>query len=1532
MEYQIDEATAMTEAPQLSFTLNNPDAPNTIYLGDGSSVNKLTFTIKTNTPATFNAGEPVVPADAGNAKGSLLYLDLSPLGIKSTDFGKIECTVAGWNWAAYDDTTLCFAPIDDVSLGSGSADAIDIAIDNLIVQKASSSSENLNVKYYRVDPISSGSLPGLGAFKIVFQNPAGGHKDLKENIVCALSPTNIVNTSIQSADPVTNAFSLVFSAGSVPLEVDAGPDTKFQISFVYADVTPGYGALCTPQQASKVTVKQGINASAWKITANTSNENPSWTLVPPDGRPIIGTGATSSLQINVDDLVTYFQAGSTIMYVQYENIPGYDDGSYSLLINKVPHVSIENLTVSPNPSVLNDGTVEVEISWSEQSADSLTLMPFYEDVTGKTGVTQTLSGSTEITLVATGSGSPANRVFKTTKANVLPVINSFKGTPTNIYARDFPHDAQFYWDVDTDGQVFLENGSGLKEPVAKSATANKSLYGPNIWSVSPENSQDYYKLKRNLSIRSFQTKSISNPLPFSPSAIAASPSAPLIIAINSADNKVYILNNLTYDNYTGPIATGSKPNDVIFSEDGHFMFVTDETDKNVSVFSVQYDNTKANYQFALEQVIVLPSSPQRIGITNDEAYVFITGIKGDDGDFSVLAQSDPGPYALSKTVDVGKVPQGFAVNPAGAQIYVANSADNSISVIGYSPISDSFENVRTIENVSGSPCDIALGGPDSLTLVVATKTTNQIVIMSPNDNGNSSRQLLDVGISPARLATIPGYAFVANSGSKDVSLLSTYGGIGQSKVLEKSIPVGDTPIGITTGGSDNMLFVANSKSSSIEALNLINYEAKGAAVPVGKAGNNAAVLSDGKNVLAWCNVKSVVPRSGGYDKGIFIYDTNSGTVDRKMDSDEMIDCIYYPDSTEKTAYVSVNSNNFISVLETQHYIESSKIPIPDGEGGVKRNPENLAITPDGKILSVLTSDDTNNYDLLLYQVDISNKTYTKIADLSVFNGNGGSNTVLMSINYDASSIAIVSATNQKVWLVNQSGGAYKVANTELKIKLLAQSMVINPEGNHLYILSSLNTETAIDVVDLQAMTISNYPLPPSYSTLINLQDMVISPDGQSLYITDADIAGIRVVSTKTLRFVQTLEYEEDVRYPTGITITPDGMNLYFTGSNSGNLLWIGQIGYNQSGIEYAKEPTTNFLMSLDAASDPYNGIFIRDYVGETTTDHSGSSWTNSPDIICNGTSPIKDTATLTNQSNYDQGLPAPNTQTPLTPNNVYVRGINEADGPIEATVYFYYVDTTIVLWPQNWKTEGIDAGGTSNSNGLPFNATTKGEIIATNPHFLWTPPRTGVHYCMVGWVANPGDDSPPKLYDIGTVNDMGKFIMDHPNIGWRNLVEVDATVADLQGTAPISGATFGGIINIGVQLQNLPVGGEFEFSCQGDTPENTVIYPRTKISNPNASATVQVNWTPGYDSAIVFKYYKMDTTPPDGANIIPVVGTRTAGSDFMAYAKKVAPQHVGKFECYKSPAHLIDCMEDSATPRPIEELFIVGSVVFNLKS
>ena len=341
----------------------------------------------------------------------------------------------------------------------------------------------------------------------------------------------------------------------------------------------------------------------------------------------------------------------------------------------------------------------------------------------------------------------------------------------------------------------------------------------------------------------------------------------------------------------------------------------------------------------------------------------------------------------------------------------------------------------------------------------------------------------------------------------------------------------------------------------------------------------------------------------------------------------------------------------------------------------------------------------------------------------------------------------------------------------------------------------------------------------------------------------------------------------------------------------------------------------------------YTGIFIRDYVGETP-DSQGTSWTHSPDILCTGTQVLEDPSSLTNRTNYNNGKPDIANQTPLQRNNVYIRGINMTKGPQTSTIYFYYVDTSIVLWPQNWKTAKI-LYNNNEQNWVTVSAEKENDIVGTNPPFIWTPPRDHIHYCLVAWVKDGSDQHiPPALYKIGAVNDMANFIITHKNVGWRNTIEKDAAQPTIQDVSPIKGPSNGGVLNIGVQCQNLPTDGTISFTVPGPDKSNTINFIDKPILSPNYAPTFQVEWPENFESTLTFTYKQGAIKVPDGANIIPIVGTWGTGLDYISMVETIAPNRLADVHHLGHPSTFTGEVNMVVPPT---RMVIVGSVPFKLK-
>jgi len=396
--------------PQLSFEIDNPNAPSTIYISDNFSDNRLTLVVTTNQTAALTPGKGVPISEAPNGVGSLLYLNLTPLGLTDKEFNQLTFTVANWAVTPYPaNHSVCFTPLQNVSLAAGPGNSINIEIGSFAMSSPpSGGSVELSVTYFRVGGITVGNLGVPSTFKEILQNPPGGKSDLHQAVSLTLDRNSIVNNLPNFS--MVNSFTLNFSPGDNPVKVEAGDDTVFILTFVYAADANGYGALTTPNAALGITVERGLNADEWTIIAGTDQLNPSWMLRPKAKTPIVGTGAQAVVAFNIGNIITSFQPGPTMMFVSYKNVQGYQNGSYSILLEKYPHVNLGPLSVSPNPACFENGVAPVTVSWEADYATQLILGPLEINVTDKQSYPTTITQNTIFTLQASGLPSSQDNI------------------------------------------------------------------------------------------------------------------------------------------------------------------------------------------------------------------------------------------------------------------------------------------------------------------------------------------------------------------------------------------------------------------------------------------------------------------------------------------------------------------------------------------------------------------------------------------------------------------------------------------------------------------------------------------------------------------------------------------------------------------------------------------------------------------------------------------------------------------------------------------------------------------------------------------------------------------------------------------------------------------------------------------------------------------------------------------------------------------------------------------------------------------
>ena len=276
-------------------------------------------------------------------------------------------------------------------------------------QAPASQTPQLSVTYFNVPGVTTGKASWVANFSVAVQNPPAGDADLTQVLAVTLESNQVVN-SYDSPTTTANTLTLMFSQTPAGVGVPAGAGTLFTVSFVYGqDGDPfGYGALTTVASARDIKPAKGDNADEWVPTSNTSAESPNWTLKPPTGQPIAGTGVDAVTSFTFAPIVTTYQPGPTVMLVQYQGVPGYRGGVYTLVLDKLPHVVVGPVTVTPPVTYLHEGQADVTVKWDVSYAKQLQLTQNFQpfDVTGTTSKLVTLTTQmTSFRLDATGLGT-----------------------------------------------------------------------------------------------------------------------------------------------------------------------------------------------------------------------------------------------------------------------------------------------------------------------------------------------------------------------------------------------------------------------------------------------------------------------------------------------------------------------------------------------------------------------------------------------------------------------------------------------------------------------------------------------------------------------------------------------------------------------------------------------------------------------------------------------------------------------------------------------------------------------------------------------------------------------------------------------------------------------------------------------------------------------------------------------------------------------------------------------------------------------
>jgi len=366
----------------ISFSLENTNVkgPNkaTVFLTDDPTVNKLTISLSNTGEEDFalKGGAPVQENQRGAESPAGLYVNFgAAIPVESTK--AMVFTAEGWAakyFAAENGETWALSPVADLTIPAG--EKVVFNLDNLMTEKRSNRG-TLSIGYYGFGP----SSPDVFQESYFIQPPpVEGLKELDLKLGFVRGGNVAVTT--KGSDEIQNEISFTLRNPD-PDHPVVGPGAPapagtpiFYLSFVSGE-SPGYESLATKEHIKLFTVKQvAVNPKeSWRVTGpaddpgsgapKEGDEAIEWALEPSNPE-VLGTGASGIVKFSVSQIVSYLQPGPTLLYLQYQNIPGYNDGYLSLAINKYLMPAITAFSADPSYLLFKhkDQDFDVTFSWA----------------------------------------------------------------------------------------------------------------------------------------------------------------------------------------------------------------------------------------------------------------------------------------------------------------------------------------------------------------------------------------------------------------------------------------------------------------------------------------------------------------------------------------------------------------------------------------------------------------------------------------------------------------------------------------------------------------------------------------------------------------------------------------------------------------------------------------------------------------------------------------------------------------------------------------------------------------------------------------------------------------------------------------------------------------------------------------------------------------------------------------------------------------------------------------------------------------
>lgn len=270
----------------------------------------------------------------------------------------------------------------------------------------------------------------------------------------------------------------------------------------------------------------------------------------------------------------------------------------------------------------------------------------------------------------------------------------------------------------------------------------------------------------------------------------------------------------------------------------------------------------------------------------------------------------------------------------------------------------------------------------------------------------------------------------------------------------------------------------------------------------------------------------------------------------------------------------------------------------------------------------------------------------------------------------------------------------------------------------------------------------------------------------------------------------------------------------------------------------------------------WNDVYMRKNFQDSGVIPSNGGWTNSPDIIPNGTNLISDPVnTLTNNWN---GPDVGKATVLYQPNYFYVRAKNLSAVATMAKMELFYCPSHLFLFPSLWRDNQL-----LTSDGQTFvqaSAANAGDVMVPNQPFTLIPTDTE-HHCLISRVITGQHPNPlPQDGDIPNMDALATYIQNNPNMAWRNVELITKDIPTFNRTFHVETGNEDCQIMIFLECKNIK-GSSVSFSCGTPIPSGpdvgkTISLSETQVTQDSMSLGTQIFSIPkNFSATINYSYF-----------------------------------------------------------------------------